>query len=169
MKHFVIDTNVAITANGKKTPQANINCVLSCIDTLQNIINNEKFCVDDNGLIFKEYLKYLNPSGQPGPGDMFMKWVHVNQYNHDKCERVKITPTNNSQKFAEFPHDLALKTFDSSDRKFVAVALKSSNSPTILNAVDKGWWKHRAALKDNGVCVQFLCPSQFEKKKNKGM
>jgi len=86
-----------------------------------------------------------------------MKWIHENQCNGDRCERVPIT-RHEERGFVEYPDDVALATFDRSDRKFVAVALKSELDPTILNAVDADWSEHQDAFQACGVVVKELCP-----------
>jgi hypothetical protein len=114
--------------------------------------------------ILKEYMNNLSLSGQPGPGDAFLKWVWQHQSNEIRCARVHITE-DASREFLEFPEAESLRQFDRSDRKFVAVALTSAHRPEILNAVDSDWWHHRHALKACGIHIQFLCPKQFAEKK----
>ena len=76
---------------------------------------------------------------------------------------MRLTPSSDkSREFEEFPLDPDLEGFDRSDHKFVGVALASTQSPTVLNAVDSDWWQYRKALRRNGVKVKFLCPEQFE-------
>jgi hypothetical protein len=65
--------------------------------------------------------------------------------------------------FLEFPVDRALKNFDRSDRKFVAVALAHPERPPILQAVDSKWWGFKDALNRNGVRVEFLCPDDLQR------
>ncbi len=162
MDFFVVDTNVAIVAN-IKSPQANPDCVLWCIDILEKIIQANGVTIDDSMQILAEYMAHLNMGGQPGAGDAFMKWVWQNQRNTDHCEQVKITLVNeDEQSFAEFPQDNRLINFDRSDRKFVAVARASKNHPQILNAVDSDWWDFRQVFEENGVIIYFVCPDQFE-------
>lgn len=153
----MLDTNVAVVANGR-TPQAGDDCVEACITTLVELREHHRVLVDDRGLIFDEYRRRLSPSGQPGLGDAFFKWLWDNQGNPDHCRQVRITPTKDGRGFDEFPDDPALADFDPSDRKFVAVALASEGSPPILNASDTDWWNHREALSRHGVEVRFLCP-----------
>jgi hypothetical protein len=62
------------------------------------------------------------------------------------------------RRFAEFPDDDALRGFDVSDQKFVAVALASNEHPPILNAVDSDWWNYGPALARHDVVVENLCP-----------
>jgi hypothetical protein len=87
----------------------------------------------------------------------------MNRYNDQHCERVLLTPSADPARgFEEFPADPALRGFDRSDRKFVAVALASNLSPKVLNAVDSDWWNFQEPLRRHGVKVTFLCPEQFE-------
>lgn len=58
----------------------------------------------------------------------------------------------------DFPDDEMLAGFDRDDRKFVAVAIASGESPPILNASDTDWHDHRQALSRHGVAVEFVCP-----------
>ena len=159
MTAFVVDTNVAVVANERESPQAGPECVIACIDQLAAIRDNAMIVLDDAGLILEEYGRRLNRSGQPGAGDMFLKWVWTVQADRWRCERVRITPmAHDPGDFDEFPRDTDLAGFDRSDRKFVAVALASLNDPTIVNAVDSDWKNFHAALAKYGVKIKFLCP-----------
>ena len=117
---------------------------------------------DLRGLIKpKQRLIYVRGEWRPlewyDPIVDFFKWLWDNQANPKHCQKVPITPDPNRE-FAEFPDDPDLSGFDRKDRKFVAVALASGLDPEVLNATDKGWYYYSAALKRNGVRVQFLCP-----------
>ncbi len=158
MRAFVVDTNVPVVANGK-SEQADPNCVIACVKILDNIRNDGVIVLDDGMLILREYMDNLSMSGQPGAGDLFLKWVWTVQADEDRCERVHLTADpHDSDDFDEFPDDADLADFDRSDRKFVAAALASRNTPVVLNAVDPDWAENHAALKRNGVTVLFLCP-----------
>ena len=157
MKAFVIDTNVPVTANGM-AGQADIHCVEACIDALVEA-KKATVVLDDLDLIMTEYRRHLSPSGQPGLGDMFMKWLHQNQGRPQCCEFVHLTPRDGSNEdFEEFPDDTELASFDRADRKFVAAARTSRHRPRVVNATDTDWWIYRQVLKKNGVRVKFLCP-----------
>jgi len=153
---LVMDTNVAVVANGKS--HAGDECVQVCIDTLLAIRKNHRLLLDRLGLVLDEYRKRLSPSGQPGPGDAFFKWLWNNQENPEHCQQVHITPTRDPQQFEEFPDDPNLAGFDPSDRKFVAVAVASRERPPIMNASDNDWWDYREALQRHGIEILFLCP-----------
>jgi len=159
VKAFVVDVNVAIVANGQ-APQADLKCRSACVDALVDIQNRGLLVLDDRRLILAEYQRYLSPSGQPGLGDAFMQWVWENQAVEARCEQVPITPSASG--FDEFPTDPNLATFDPSDKKYVAVALRSQRRPTVMNAVDPDWWEHQDALIRNGVKLRFLCPQHME-------
>jgi hypothetical protein len=158
-KSVLVDTNVPLTANGKAA-QADVPCMRRCLQELRTTQRERRVLLDSTGLILQEYLRQ-KPHGFPqGPGDIFLVWVYDNQANPANVLRVPITPLNDETRdFTEFPEDADLKTFDRSDRKFVAVALASGESPLILNATDTDWWIHRKALEHNHVLVQFLCPN----------
>ena len=155
----LIDTNVAKTANVRAN--ASDACILECVRALRQIIKNGHLFLDDRGLIFDEYRKNLSLSGQPGAGDMFLKWVHDHQYVPSRCTLVAITPKGREEPpvdFKEFPDHPELRDFHGKDRKFVAVAAAHPEHPPILNATDTDWWIARRALEECGIRVVFICP-----------
>lgn len=158
----IVDTNVPIVANGRhRAPQASSACVLTCVQRLRDLQVNHTLVIDDSWHILREYLRRLSPTGQPGVGDAFLKWVLTNQANPQRCEQVSIHPRDAARpddEYDEYPDDANLDGFDPSDRKFVAVAMAHVEHPVILNAVDTDWWFYRVALARHGVLVDFLCP-----------
>lgn len=156
----IVDTNVPVAANGR-AEQVSIECVLACTQRLQQIAQQGRLILDNQWLILREYMRHLSPSGQPGVGDAFLKWVFNNIANPARIEMVSITPANSDDPdgtdFQEFPDDPALANFDRSDRKFVVVCLVHPQHPPILNATDRDWWDFRHALSAHGVPVRFLC------------
>lgn len=162
MTAWAVDTNVAVVAN-EGHHEASPGCVIACTDLLEKIRNGEALVVIDDGWeILNEYQRNLSSSGQPGPGDAFLKWLHQNLRNPNRCECVPLDP-DESRGYRQFPEDPVLAGFDPSDRKFVAVALASRNRPAVANAVDSDWWEHREALAKAGVRVEDLCPDQVER------
>ena len=158
MNAYVVDTNVLVVAN-QASPQAGPQSVNACVNKLRTV-QEGIVVLDDDWRILGEYGNKLNP-GQPGVGDLFLKWVLINQVDPDRCEQVRLTLRSNDQDdFDEFPDDEALKGFDRSDRKFVAVALASKNEPDVLNAVDSDWSNYREELERHQVRIRFLCPEQ---------
>ncbi len=161
MSSYVVDTNVPLTANGAADHVAP-QCVLNCLEYLERIQSNGRIVLDDKRLILTEYLKKLSPSGQPGAGDQFMKWVWQNQAVPERCEQVTITPTiEGTSCFAEFPDDPRFESFDRDDRKFVAAALACEQCPPVLNATDSDWWNFQDVLREYGIRIEFLCPELF--------
>ena len=59
MTPFVVDTNVAIVANGRET-DADEQCRLSCIKRLRSLADDEVVAIDNLGLILAEYKKRLH-------------------------------------------------------------------------------------------------------------
>lgn len=165
MRAFVVDTNVAVAANGKAIPQADIKCQLECVKQLEEINRGKvRVCIDSGDYILAEYRKHLSPSGEPGVGDAFMQWIDSNQTNSEKCERVLISE-HSKRGFKEFPDDPRLEKFDLDDRKFVSVALESKHNPFILNAVDRDWSDFQEPLSDYGVKVMELCPQCIKRRR----
>ena len=158
MADVVFDTNVPLVANGL-AGQASDACVEASIDRLLQSRAEDVVLVDDGGLVFEEYQRYLAHRGQPGAGDAFFKWLWDNQANEAHCRRVQITSIHPDQRgFMEFPYDPRLATFDASDRKFVAVSVAAGSYSVIVNASDTDWWNAREVLAEHGVNIEFVCP-----------
>jgi len=159
----VVDTNVPLVAN-KMHEDVFPQCIINCVQELEKLTLGGKLVLDDQWRIINEYRNRLSPTGQPGVGDAFLKWVLRNRNNPQRCEQVPIHPIEGSETdFEEFPKNSDLQALDPSDRKFVAVALAHSRRPSIWNATDTDWWKLREELATNGVRVRFLCPSDVER------
>ena len=158
----IVDTNVAKVANGE-SPQASLNCINICINRLEQIMHGEtKLVLDADWIILDEYSRNLSESGKPGTGDRFLRWVLNNRIT--RCDLIRIIPVEGSEtEFEEFPSDPALKGFHSKDRKFVAVALAHPERPTILEALDSGWWDFRDALSRHGATVEFICEDDIRR------
>lgn len=165
----IVDTNVALVANGK-SEQASEDCEEICINWLVEITNGEiKLALDDERRIIEEYRRKLNPYGQPGVGDAFLKWVETNWTNPKWCELVSITPVDGLEnEFEEFPTNPALVGFDPDDRKFIAVAIAHPQKPPILQAVDRQWWDFRDAFSRHGVTVEFICEDDIQRLRSGG-
>jgi len=154
----IVDTNVAIVANGK-AEQAGIECIRACIAALKQVKASGRIWLDANRLILDEYRLHLSPTGQPGVGDAFFKWLWNNQANEQLCRQVRLTPlADDNRAFAEFPDDPELYGFDRSDQKYAAVALVCGEVAPIKNTSDTDWWNFREALARHEVQVNFICP-----------
>ena len=157
MSVFVVDTNVAMTANGRDT-HADRECQLRCVKQLRTA-SKKIVAVDDKGLIITEYRRQLNFSGSPGVGDAFSRYIFDNQYKDERVKRIAVTPSNDDRKGFE---ELLRNTFDRSDRKFLAVAVVAD--AVVLNATDGDWNEHQALMDQLNVVVEELCPRHLERK-----
>ena len=155
MTTMVVDTNVAIVANGRDT-HADTQCRLNCVNRILSLVESGVVVVDDKGLIIDEYINRLNFSGTPGVGDAFLRYVFNNQHVGGRVRRVNVTPSGDDRKgFEELPNN----GFDPSDRKFLAAAVVANAA--VLNAVDSDWREHEALMEDLGVNVVELCPQHI--------
>ena len=152
MTTFVVDTNVAIAANGRGT-HADPRCRFDCVQRLKSLVAGETVAIDDGNLILDEYKNHLSFSGGPGVGDVFFKHVFNNQYQGKRVRRVTVTPSQDDRRgFEELPDN----AFDRSDRKFLAVAVAAG--AVVLNATDSDWGEQAALMDTLGVEVNQLCP-----------
>ena len=157
MNAYVVDTNVAMAANGRNT-HADEKCQLQCIEMLEDICAQQVVVLDDGRLIFDEYRRRLHFSGTPGMGDKFFKYVVDHMYGGDRLKLVPITSCSDQGRgFEELPDN----DLDQSDRKFLAVALVGS--ATILNATDSDWCEQEELTEYLGVLVRQLCPQHASK------
>ena len=156
-----MDTNVLVLAEGIDTPP--FQCQSSCAEALQNLVHSGAILIDDEWRILKEYESNLRLRGQPGVGQAFLKWLHSNLGNTERCQQVSLTERAPNE-FDEFPATPELSNFDPDDRKFVAVARAHEQNPLILVAIDRDWWIARSALERAGIALSFLCLEEMDKK-----
>lgn len=153
----VVDTNVAIAANGRNT-HAELACQLECVKTLEDVCARQIVALDDGNRIFEEYKEHLSFAGIPGVGDKFFKYVFDHMYGGNRVHLVSITPCDDgSRGFDELPTN----SLDKSDRKFLATAVAAKAdglNATILNATDSDWNEQQDLTSKLGVTVRQLCP-----------
>jgi hypothetical protein len=165
----VVDTNVTMVANGRH-PAASPACVAACARALYRVMGEGHLYLDDGDRIVSEYRANLSASGQPGPGDVFFKWVLTHQWNSKRVTRVPLTPMDgDDESFEELPPAADGTVYDPSDRKFLAVAAAHPDRPPILQSLDSKWWGWRSALRALGVRVHFLCPREIASKYDEKM
>lgn len=156
MSRCVVDTNVAIVANGRPDPDdprpPSILCRTAAVTFLVNILRSGKILLDLQGAIQAEYRRHLNPKGAPGVGDRF--YQEMLRSSTELVERVDL-PTGPNDEYMDMPQSLIDAGFDPSDRKFAALAHKER--VPVLHAVDAGWIKHAAALTAAGIQVESIC------------
>jgi hypothetical protein len=162
MKAVVIDENVLVVAE-KQSPDVHTDraCLENCQKALQ-AARHQIVILDELSLMLQKYSKQLKPVRRDWEGSEFLIWLFDNQFNPERCERVKVTPLEPS--FAEVPLELrnpdsvTNKIFDLDDHIWLAAAKASVNNPTILNAVDTDWHEWRTQLEQHGFQIEFLCP-----------
>lgn len=159
MGRLIIDTNVAVIANGTNSPQASPDCRLKCVAILALLFGGERQLVlDDRWAVLGEYKANLRPSNG-GLGDRFLQWVLQN-YMGPLCERVPITQ-HESRGFAEFPIDDRLSDFDPADRKWIALSRACTElldeSVPIVEAADMKWRAYLTVFRDYQVEIDFIC------------
>lgn len=156
MSRCVVDTNVAIVANGRpdrKDPRPpSVDCQRSAVTFLMDLLNNSTVLLDLEGAIQAEYRHCLNPHGQPGVGDRFYQVILHS--SPDRVERVEL-PKRPDGEYADLPQALIDRGFDPSDRKFAALA-KREDVP-VYNATDSDWLNDAATLAAEGIAVEQLC------------
>ena len=157
MDIFVVDTNVAVVANGRDT-HAGISCQVSCVRKIMSLMQGGIVVLDDKGFIMNEYKDHLNFWGAPGVGDSFFKYLFDSQHSGNGVRRVAVTCCEDERKgFRELPEN----ELDPSDRKFFAVAAISG--AVIVNATDSDWSEQQELTARLGVEIEQLCPEYAHK------
>jgi hypothetical protein len=160
----VVDTNVAMTANGAN-PGAPSSCMAASAKALQAVMQDGHVFIDDGMRIVSEYRANLSAKREPGAGNQFFRWLLTNEWGGQRVTRVTITPKADDQEdFDELPAAPKGVTYDRSDRKFLAVSAAHAEHPPILQSFDSKWWGWRAALQKCGITVHFLCEHEIAKK-----
>jgi len=156
MIRSVVDTNVAIIANGRPDPDdqrpPSIQCRIATVTFLSQLLKNGKILLDVEGAIQAEYRNHLNPAGAPGVGDRF--YLEVLHSAPNLVERVDL-PKRHDGEYEDLPQALIDVGFDPSDRKFAALACKEGVA--VHNATDSDWIEHSITLETTGVQVENLC------------
>lgn len=156
MSRCVVDTNVAVVANGRPDPNdprpPSIVCKVATVTFLKNLVMNGTVLLDVEGAIQDEYRRYLNPRGEPGVGDRF--YQEVLRSSPKLVERVDL-PKRPDGEYEDLPQSLIDAGFDPSDRKFAALAHKEG--VTVYNATDSDWIEHATTLETEGIQVENLC------------
>lgn len=157
----VVDTNVAVTANGANEAVGR-GCVAASARALQAVMSRGHLYIDDAGRIVTEYRHDLRARGEPGAGDAFLRWVLTHEWGRARVTRVPITPKRGvPDDFHELPAPPPDVHYDPSDRKFLAVAAAHRSRPPVLQSCDSKWWGWRSALAEAGITVCFLCEAEI--------
>ena len=149
----VVDTNVLVVANGRAT-QVDQTCQLSCVEELARLTREEVVCVDDRGLIMREYERRTSDRGQAGPGTVFFKQVWQKMGDKERVSLVQVEPADSEGR--DFTDPVLPPNNLKKDAKFLAVAFKAG--AVIVNASDSDWNEHLELTERLGVAVRQLCP-----------
>jgi hypothetical protein len=154
LSNRVVDTNVAVVANGGPNVTASAACQINAIRALQSVVNQGRVSIDQGDEIVREYSKRLDPRGQPGVGDWFFRHVIDNQGNPSKVRAHDISHARGDALRAAFINgNLAL--FDSDDRIFALCSVVAR--VPVQTATDSDWRIHEQGLVACGVQVEFVC------------
>lgn len=161
MAEVVIDTNVLMVAS-RRHDDVSPECVLACVDRLQQAQMRDVIVIDDGYRILREYQANLDTKRGKGVGEAFLKWLLQNQANTSRVHKVALTE-HAADEFAEFPNANLAAQFDPSDRKFAAVANAHPAKPATLQAADSKWLRWVEGLRAAGIRVEFLCPNDVRR------
>ena len=159
----VVDTNVLVAANGRAT-HADKACQLTCVDELARLAREEVVCIDNRWLIMREYERRTAPSGQPGLGTAFFKWVWQTMNDTNRVHIVEIEPVDEEGR--DFTDPALPPNNLKKDAKFLAVAVKADAA--VVNALDSDWDENRELTDGLGVEVRQLCPQHATRPKKSG-
>jgi hypothetical protein len=134
-------------------------CAGKSAEFLDAVRNDRRVVLDADRHVLGEYTRNARSTGEPGPGDAFLKWVLTNQTNPTRCLIVVLTP-DSGRGFEEFPVDAELTDFDQDDRVFVSLAL--TVPAELFVAVDTDFWEFQRPLRDSGLSLTLLCPELLE-------
>lgn len=152
----VVDTNVLVAANGRAT-HVEASCQLRCVVALERLSREKVVCVDDKGLIMREYESSTRQKGQIRPGTAFFKhiWQKMGDTSSVRLIQVELVDKDDPEG-RDFRDPVLPPNNLKKDAKFLAVAVKAN--ATILNATDSDWAEHRELTDQLGVAVRQLCP-----------
>lgn len=154
MRRRIVDTNVAVVANGRGDGRKPISeaCRAASVQFLLEVVTRDRIIVDAAGEVAREYRRHLSPKGQPGVGDRFCHLVMTQ--GAEKVEHIELARAADGS-FADLPAPVAASTLDPSDRKFAALAARTGAA--VSTSTDRGWTRHAPLLLANGLSVDFLC------------
>lgn len=149
----VVDTNVLVAANGRDT-HVDIACQLRCVEELTRLKREEVVCVDDKGLITREYERRAAHKGQAMSGTAFVKYVWQQMCDSNRVRLIPVEPRDAEGR--DFRDPVLPANNLKKDAKFLAVAVKGNAA--IVNAADSDWAEHRNLTDRLAVEVRQLCP-----------
>jgi hypothetical protein len=148
----VVDTNVWAVAD-EQHGAVSLECVETCQAFLRSLGRETILAVDDRNAITEEYRRNLRRDGWA------WKLLSVLQQRG----LVVCVALAGTEDHAVFAVGGALASLHDDDRVFVLVSLEATPPRPIVNAVDQGWSRHAAALRQIGVALDELCPCDLDR------
>lgn len=158
----IVDTNVPLTAITTEETIPAV-CRRACVKIIGRILAGDILVVlDDQNEALREYRQQMYPDPNPSAGlaSQFLMYLFNYQYDLNRVRRVPIQKLEDGS-YDPFPDDDELRTFDPSDRKWVAIAIsfenETSDKAAIVNATDSDWLHFEHTLQRLGIKIEFLC------------
>lgn|GEM_PF-2840754 len=158
----IVDTNVPLTA---VTTDVHIPllCRQACVQLIARILRGEVIVVvDDQNEVLQEYRRNMHPDPNPSAGlaSQFLMYLLTHQWNRERVYRAPLEKDSHGN-YLDFPPESALATFDPSDRKWVAIAVRVNREMgqdvRICNATDSDWLNFKQVFAQLGILIEFLC------------
>lgn len=144
MTDVIVDTNVAVVANGQSAKVV-LDCLEASIRFLIEVVDRHTALIDDGDAIRSEYSLAISDARPHQVGAQFLVHLLRNMGNEARVRPVHL-PKNLDGEYSDFPDDSRLAAFDRSDRKFAALARRTQTPVT--NATDSDWATFETALAD---------------------
>jgi len=154
---YVVDTNVWVMIDkpiSEVKTVAELDCIKTCRKWLEDFLaSDDKLILDAQYKILREYRKNVKQGSRA-----YQLLAILETAPRERLIELFI-------EFDEAGHAvLPFETTDPVDRKFVAVALKHTPTPPIVDATDTHWSKDHQVLSKAGLIVQEICPRYIEEK-----
>ena len=152
----ILDANVPAKASYilSDCKPEELDMVNACIEFIHDFINtpDSKVVLDMDWEIISEYERNILETDM---GKQFKKWLYTYISRMDVVNDMIKLETENGR-YCAFPDDAALQEFDSSDRKFIALALSHCETPPIIQAADGKWLGFTEKLSEYGIQIEYL-------------
>jgi hypothetical protein len=161
---MIIDVNIPYAA-GKPIAELKadeVDVADRCVDFIDEIRKSKKpfrIALDQGWEIMEEYRRASERAGhQPQLASVFYQNLAQRLNSGAVLEKdfVELVKTPDGL-YDPYPRSEALRRFDRADRKFIALAYKHAEHPSIYEGTDCEWWGIRDAMADEGLKVEFLC------------
>ena len=152
----ILDTNVPVKAATAPNmcPSDELSVQRKCMEYVNSLITGTtKLVLDVDYEIIREYRNNIDKSSNMGI--LFLKWLDQYLGKIDMDDLLKLKK-DKSGEYESYPLDEETKDFDSSDKKFIALANLHPEKPPIIEGTDGKWWGYIAAFKKYGIRVYFL-------------